>query len=313
MLAVVFDRFGGPEVIELRELADPAPGPGEVLVEVAASTINPTDLLMRSGAQAALMAGLSPPFIAGMEFSGRVLSAGSGVTMPAGTPVIGVVNPRRAGGGAHARKVVVPSASLAPLQRANDLVSATTIPMNALTAWLALDLADIRPGQTLLVTGGTGVLGALVIQLARHRGANVIAAAREEERELLQQLGVGNILLRNQELSEQVHRLMPEGADAMIDCALIGQTVTSAIRDGGAAVSLRRSHPIADPRLSTHYVSVIDGMEDRRILQEIAALIDSETLLPRVANNGVFSVSDASEAHWFAEQPGLRGRVVLRF
>ena len=97
MRAIIFDEFGGPEVLQIRDLPDPTPGPGEVLVKVAATTVNPTDIMMRNGAQAAMMQGLEPPFIAGMEFSGTIRDAGTS-GLQVGQPVIGVLNPRTARG-----------------------------------------------------------------------------------------------------------------------------------------------------------------------------------------------------------------------
>ena len=95
MLVIGFMEFGGPQVLQVMDLPQPTPAVGEVVVRVAASTVNPTDLMMRAGQQAALMTALTPPYIAGMEFSGHIHSVGDGVSgLSAGQPVMGVVNPR---------------------------------------------------------------------------------------------------------------------------------------------------------------------------------------------------------------------------
>ena len=101
MQAVVFREFGGPEVLQVAQLPDPVPGPHEVVVKVAAATVNPSDLMMRSGQQADRMADLKPPYICGQEFSGHVHALGSPSTrLTVGLRVMGIVHPRRPRGGA---------------------------------------------------------------------------------------------------------------------------------------------------------------------------------------------------------------------
>lgn len=162
MKAITFDSFGGPDVLTVTDLPDPVPGPGEVVVHVAATTANPTDVMMRNGAQAAMMQDLTPPYIAGMEFSGTILDPGSS-GLAKGQPVIGVLNPRTPKGGAYAEQIALPAASVGALSPEVDLIAAATVPMNALTAALSLDFLDLKPGDTLLVTGGAGMLGGSAI------------------------------------------------------------------------------------------------------------------------------------------------------
>lgn len=313
MRAVGFHRFGGPEVLEPIERPIPVPGPGEVVVKVAAAAVNPTDLLMLGGAQAAMMQGLEPPFVAGMEFSGRVHAAGAGVGLVAGTPVFGVVNPRRPEGGAHAQYVRVPAASIAPLAEGADMTGAATIPMNGLTALLALEILDLRPGQSLLVTGGTGILGGSAIRLAREAGLRIFAGGRPEDAGLLRELGAEMVLPRDAGLIEALRADLPAGVDGMIDGALIGNSVSAAVRDGGAAVSLRMSHPIEDARLRTDCVSVIRGLERQDLLARLAALFTAGALPPRIAADGVVPFTDAQAAFRRAMAGGFRGRLVLDF
>lgn len=313
MKAVVFSEFGGPEVMHLADLPDPMPGPGEVVVDVSASTVNPTDLLMRSGAQAAIMADLEPPYIAGMEFAGRVAAVGAGVDLEAGAPVIGVVNPRRPEGGAYAAKVCISAASVAQVGENVDLVEAATVPMNALTATMALDTLGLSEGDTLLVTGATGILGGLVLEMARQRGLTTVATGRPGDETLLQSLGANVILPRDGDLVAMVRERFPDGVDGMVDGALIGAEVSGAVKDGGGAVPLRKSHPIEDERLNVGYVGVTNGMEDTETLRRIAALLGQGKLTPRVAEGGRFAAADAAAAHRMVEQGGFRGRVVITF
>lgn len=312
MKAITFDTFGGPEVLTISDLPMPEAGPGDILVKVVATTVNPTDIMMRNGAQAAMMEGLTPPYIAGMEFSGTILDPGaSGLTE--GQPVIGVLNPRTPQGGSNAEVIAVSAASVAPLPEGADLVGAATVPMNALTAALSLDFLDLNPGQTLLVTGGAGMLGGSAIQLAKAAGLIVLANVGEKDRALVEGLGADHILPRDEGMEDALKAICPDGVDGMIDGALIGQEVSHLVKDGGGAVSLRGSYKIDDPRLNVLNVSVLKGMQDTATLKKIADLIGSGGLRPRIAEDGVFSYQHAKTAHEVTEAGGKRGRVVLTF
>lgn len=313
MRAIAFDEFGGPEVLKVIERPIPSPGPGEVVVRVAASTVNPTDLMMRSGAQAALMTELQPPYIAGMEFSGVVHAAGEGARVAPGDHVIGVVNPRRAEGGAYAEYLRAPAASVAAIPKTVDLPGAATFPMNALTALMALELLALKPGDSVLITGGTGMLGGSAIQLAKAAGLIVLASGHAEDETLLKGLGALRVVPRGAGLAQAVRDVFPNGVGGLIDGALIGQEVSRAVRDGGVAVSLRNTHPIEDARLSTPYVSVLAGMERNDLLTRISGLIADEALSLRIAPDGIIPFAQAEAAHRRAETERFRGRLVLQF
>src|SRR3982751_80557 len=129
MRAVTFSEFGGPDVLRIIEMPLPEPGDHEIVVRVEAAPVNPTDIMMRSGKQASLMTGLKAPYIAGMEFAGRVHSVGTHVSgLTVGQSIMGVVNPRRPEGGAHAEFIRVPAASVAALAPSVHLVEAATVP-----------------------------------------------------------------------------------------------------------------------------------------------------------------------------------------
>ena len=313
MKAVSFYEFGGPEMLRIEDRAALGPGPGEVVVRVAAAAINPTDRMMLSGAQATLMTQLKPPYVAGMEFAGHVSSAGDGVALATGTPVIGLVNPRRQSGGAQAQEICVPANSVAPVAVGTDLVAAATVPMNAVTGMLALDLLGLLPGQTLLVTGGGGAMGGYTIELAREAGLRVLANAGQKDHAYLSSLGVDVILPRDDGLDEALRAACPGGVDGMIDAALIGKHISHLVRDGGGVVILRSSYVIDDARLRMHIVSVGKGVEDRAKIEHVAHLLAAGKLTPRVAAGGVFPFREAQKAYGMAQQDGLRGRVVLTF
>jgi NADPH:quinone reductase-like Zn-dependent oxidoreductase len=314
MRAVTFAEFGGPEVLKVTEKTAPVPDEGEVVVAVVASTVNPTDLMNLSGLRAELMKNLSPPYTTGVEFSGRILSVGAGVTsVQPGLFVIGVVNPRRPGGGAHAEQISVPAASVATVREGTDLVAAATVPMNALTGMLSLELLGLKAGQSLLVTGAAGMLGSLSVELAVLDGLNVLVNVGDDDREFLSGRGVTTFLPRAEGLEQAVRRAYPNGIDGIIDGALIGQKISHLVRDGGGIVSPRGSYRIEDPRLNVSYVQVTSGVTDQQKITRIARLLDEGKLTTRVAPGGVFSFTHSIDAYRMAEEGGFRGRVVITF
>lgn len=314
MKAVTFTEFGGPEVLRITDKPDPVPGADEVTVAVTASVVNPTDLMTLGGLRAKLMADLTPPYTAGMDFSGRVVAVGEDVTsVRAGQPVIGVASPRSPGGGAHAQTVGVPAASVSPVSEDVDLVAAATVPMNALTGLLSLEQLGLRAGQSLLVTGATGMLGSLSAELALLDGLDVVANAAEKDRDFLAGLGIKTVLPRDEGLAEALREAYPDGVDGMIDGALIGREVSALVRDGGGVVSPRASYTIEDPRLKVDYVQVTRGVQDQGKIRRIATLLDRGALTPRVAPGGVFPFTEAAAAYAMAAGGGFRGRVVITF
>ena len=312
MLAVGFTQYGDPDVLGTVERAEPAPSPGNVVVRVVASTVNPTDTLMRAGHQSSWMTELTPPYIAGLEFAGYTHRVGQGsAPLVVGDPVMGVVNARRPEGGSHAQYISVPAVSVAALPPSIDLVAAATVPMNGLTAKLALRTLGLQPGDTLLVTGGAGAVGGYAIQLAKHSGLGVVADAKDSDVELLRELGADAIVPRGGPMDAAVRRLHRHGVDGAIDAGLVGDRAAALVRAGGAFVCLRRSHVAPDQRLRHGYVSVTDEMQNAALLQELVELLADGILTPRVAVR--MGISEAPDAHRLVERGGLRGRVVLMF
>lgn len=310
MLAVCFDAFGGPEVLRLVERPVPVAGPGEVVVKVAASTVNPTDLMKRSGRQPPMPTDGKPPYCVGVEFAGHVHALGDGVSgFAVRQSVMGIVNSRRHAGGAHAQYICVPAASLAALAPNVDVVEAATVPMNGLTARMVLELLDIPRGGSVLVTGGAGAAGGYAIELAKVGGLTVVADAKDADAALLRKLGADHIVPRGEAMADAVRGIFPDGVDGLIDAALIGNPAAAAVRDGGAAVTLRRSSPITDPRIRAHTVHVFDQDINAAALARLAELARDGRLTPRIAMR--LPMSQAAEAHRIVERGGLRGRVVL--
>ena len=175
MKAVRYGRYGAAEVLELAEVPDPEPGPGEVLVEVHAASVNPVDWKIRSG----LLRGLFEvrfPVIPGRDGAGVVAAAAGDVAgIGAGDEVCFIAG--HGGQGSYAEKIVLAAGSLAPKAAGLSFAEAAAFPLAGMTAWAALvDAAPVEPGMKVLIHGGGGGVGGIAIQLARHLGAGTVAA-----------------------------------------------------------------------------------------------------------------------------------------
>jgi putative PIG3 family NAD(P)H quinone oxidoreductase len=171
MRAVVITEPGGPDVLEVAEVADPVPGPGEVLVEIVAAGVNRADLMQRQGRYPPPPG--APPY-PGLECSGRIAALGNGTTgWDVGDEVCALL-----GGGGYAEKVAVPAGQLLPLPGGVTLADAAGLPEVACTVHAnVFEQAGLQPGETLLVHGGASGIGTMAIQLARARGARVACTA----------------------------------------------------------------------------------------------------------------------------------------
>jgi len=312
MRAVTFSRFGGPEVLEVSNLTEREPRPGEVRIRVAAATVNPTDIGFRSGRQSALLTGLQPPYIPGMELAGVVDAVGSGITdWKPGDRVMAVVVPRRSEGGAMAESVVVPAASVARVPEGTSLEAAATLPMNGLTVRLALDLLALKAGATLAVTGAAGAVGGYAVQLGVADGLHVIAVAAPKDEALLKKLGAETVVPRGDDAAQRIRSIVPAGVDGVIDAAVIGAPILPAVRDGGGLAAVRGFEGETERGITIHQVRVADYVQNQAALDRLGHLVAQGKLTLRVAET--FPPERAAEAHRRLEAGGVRGRLVIVF
>ncbi|QFG23000.1 NAD(P)H-quinone oxidoreductase [Actinomadura sp. WMMB 499] len=176
MRAIVIREPGEPDVLEWTTVPDPAAGPGEVLIEVAASAVNRADVMQRLGFYPPPPG--APPY-PGLEVSGRVVEIGDGVAWPRpGDEVCALL-----AGGGYAERVAVPAAQVLPIPAGVDVVDAAGLPEVASTVWSnVFMLGRLRAGETLLAHGGGSGIGTLAIQLAKARGARVVCTVGSEEK-----------------------------------------------------------------------------------------------------------------------------------
>lgn len=320
MRAVVATEPGGPEVLEIRDLPDPEPGPGEVLVRVAATAVNRADLLQRQG--------FYPPprgasDVIGLECSGTVESLGPGVE---GWQVGDAVCALLAGGG-YADLVAVPAGQLMPVPAGIPLTDAAALPEVACTVWSnVFMLAGLRAGERFLVHGGAGGIGTCAIQLASAMGAKVFATAGSAEKlATCAELGADvTVSYRDEDFVE----VMKEhgGADVVLDnmgAKYLGRNVAALATEGrlviiGMQGGTKGELDIA--KLLTKRGAVIATSLRSRPVEDKAAICASvvENVWPLVADGQLRPVihttmplAQAGEAHALMADGGHVGKIVL--
>ena len=203
MKAFAIDRYGGPDALTLRDLAEPEPGPGDLLVEIRAASVNPVDFKIRDGGLKVLIKDRFP-LVLGGDVSGVVTRVGPGVTRFApGDEVFARLRKDRIGG--FAERVLVDEAFAAKKPTNLTHVEAASIPLVGLTAFQALvEIAKLEKGQRVLVHAGSGGVGTFAIQLARHVGATVATTASAKNRALVEGLGASAVVDYRTERFEDV-------------------------------------------------------------------------------------------------------------
>lgn len=247
-----------------------------------------------------------------MDAGGVIDEVGAGSPWAIGDEVMAIALPLGEHGGAYAEYLVGPSESMARIPVNSELVAASTLPMNGLTAMQILEKLALHPGQTLAVTGAAGTLGTYVIQLAKHEGLTVIADAAEKDRALVQGAGADHVVARGEDVAEQIRTIFPEGVDGLVDAALMSEKAVPAVRDSGGFVSVRfgwQSRPTRG--IVFDLAAVFDEYRPHDKLDALRRHVEDGVVTLRVAD--VLSADDAVQAHRRLEVGGVRGRLVLTF
>jgi NADPH:quinone reductase-like Zn-dependent oxidoreductase len=305
MKAIVAHEYGGPEVLKFEEVPRPEPKENEALVRVIASGVNPADPLTLSGKYAREF-GTHLPLIPGYDIAGIVEKTGVKVTKLKerdaiyGYPTFG---------GGWAEYVTVTEGEVAAKPASLSFTEAAAVPMGALTAWQALvDVAQLQPGQTILIHGGSGGVGSFAVQIAKARGARVIATASTANQDLLKQLGADVAIDYTKARFEEIAK----DVDAVLDPLGIETLARSygVVKKGGIVMSLvARPDPVELKKREIRGagISVHPEAED---LTEIAHLIDAGKIKPVVTK--VLPLSEGIAAQQQAATHHTRGKLVLR-
>jgi putative PIG3 family NAD(P)H quinone oxidoreductase len=323
MHAITIPEPGGPEALVWAEVPDPVAGEGEVLVEVAASAVNRADILQRQGFYDP-PPGTSP--YPGLECSGRIAALGPGVS---GWSVGDEVCALLAGGG-YAEKVAVPAGQLLPLPKGLDLTQAAALPEVVCTVWSNVFMvAHLRPGETLLVHGGSSGIGTMAIQLAKAVGATVaVTAGTKEKLDRCAELGADILInYREQDFVEEIKSATDgAGADVILDnmgAKYLDRNVKALAVNGRLAIIGMQGGVKGELNIGTllRKRAAISATSLRaRPLDEKAAIVAAvhEHVWPLVAAGHVrpivdreLPMSDAPAAHQVVEESGHIGKVLL--
>ncbi|WP_079038477.1 NADP-dependent oxidoreductase [Streptomyces sp. NBRC 110028] len=329
MRAIRLHEFGGPEVLRYEEVPVPEPGPGEVLVRVRAVGVNPPDWYAREGmpdVPPELKPPVDLPLIPGTDVSGVVAAVAADVSgFAVGDEVIGLLRfPTVLQGSAYAEFVTAPTSDLARKPAAIDHVHAAGLPMSGLTAWqFLIELGHDHPspfqearhrpmaldgGTTVLINGAAGGVGHLALQLAKWKGARVIAVASGAHETFLRELGADEFIDYTKERPEEAVR----GVDLVLDT--VGgpgsRRFLRTLKRGGSL------YPV--------YFGAFDDKENAELgvtvtatqvrsngaqLAELGRLLDTGAV--RVAMDSTFALADARAAHERAARGHIRGKIVL--
>lgn len=309
-------NYGGPEVLETIEIAEPHAGIGQVRIRVQAAGINPADVMLREGELHGFYPDVVPPFVPGMDIAGTIDEIGDNIDpafgLTLGDDVVGIVDNLGSYGG-YSEYVVLPAASVTHKPTGSTFPEAASFLMNALTARCALDAFSLKPGATLLVTGAAGAFGGYVTQLAASEGLRVIAVASERDEELLRSFGADIVVKRGEadDLVQRILAIVPEGVDAVADGALLHERIVPVISDNGQIAVVRFWDGDPGRNIKIHPINVRSRATDHAAINRLREQVESGVLTTRVA--AAFPASEAVEAHRRLDQGGLRGRLILEF
>jgi len=294
---MVFERFGGPEVLRPAEVPAPPPGAGQVRVRVEAAAVNGWDVKSRAGATGAPEP--TSPVVLGLEVAGVVDALGDGVTgVAAGDRVVGF-----AVGGGYAELALTKVFAHVPDGLA--ATDAVTLPVAAEAATRVLRLLDVRAGETLLVHGASGSVGALATQLAVRRGARVVGTASARNQDRVAALGATPTTY-GAGLVERVRALAPDGVDAVLDTTGAGVLPDSIALRGGTD----RIVTIADDAAAG--LGVVASYRSERDAGALAEVVDALARGDLTTTVGaVLPLADAARAHALVESGHAGGKVVL--
>jgi len=307
MKAIVVHEYGGPEVLKYEDRPRPEPKEDQILVRVIAAGVNPVDDASRSEKYAKFF-GITLPFIPGYDIAGVVEKTGAKITkFKPGDQVYAYLELKDGGG--YAEYAVGTEVEAAAKPKSINFTEAAGVPVVALTAWQALiDKAKLSAGQTVLIHGGSGGVGSFAIQIAKARGAKVIATASTRNQDLLKQLGADVAVDYTQQEFEDVAK----DVDVVLDS--VGKDTLArsygVVKKGGFIVTLVAR--IDQAELDKHGIRGASlGVEPTsNELAEIGKLIDEKKI--KVIVSQTFPLSEAAKAQEQVATGHTRGKIVLK-
>jgi len=299
MKAVVVHQYGGPDVLKFEEYPDPVPGPGEVLVRVAATSVNPIDYKRRAG----LTKDFYPmqfPSLIGVDIAGTVFKLGPGVEgFSVGDQVFAMAD------NTYAELCVVKAAVLAKVPKGLDLIQAAALPLVTVTGNQLLSATGIKAGQTVLVVGAAGNVGRSAVFTAKERGAKVLAGVLKRQIEEAKTVGADQVVATDDDTA--IANLPPLDAVADTVGGRTAEKLIAKVRAGGVYASV-----VEAPQNSAKYPSVkvvhVFSKFDRKTLEFMAEAVRDGKLVIPISRK--LPLSKAAEAQAAAEKGGV-GKVLL--
>jgi NADPH:quinone reductase-like Zn-dependent oxidoreductase len=299
MKAVVVHEYGGPEVLKFEDYPDPVPGPGEVLVRVAAASVNPIDYKRRAG----LTKDFYPmkfPGLIGVDMSGTVVKVGPGVEgFSVGDQVFAMAD------NTYAELCVVKAAVLAKVPKGLDLIQAAALPLVTTTGNQLLSATEIKAGQTVLVVGAIGNVGRSAVFTAKQRGATVIAGVLKTQMDQAKTIGADQAVATDDDTA--IASLAPLDAVADTVGGRTAEKLIAKVKPGGVYASV-----VEVPQNAAKYPSVkvvhVFSKFDRKTLEFMAEAVRDGKLIIPISQK--LALSDAAEAQAAAEKGGI-GKILL--
>ena len=305
MKAVLLTGHGGPEMLRYGEAPDPVAGPGEVVVDIHAASVNAADYKVRLGSS--VYSDIRFPHILGRDFSGVVAARGAGVSdLAPGDAVFGVTDQGLEG--CYAEKLAIKAAIIARKPASLGHAEAAALGLISLTAlWALEDTARLKAGETILIQGGAGGVAGFAIQLARHIGARVITTASAGNHAYVRKLGADRVVdYRAEDFTKSVS-----------DCDVVFDTVGGAVRSGcygvlkpgGRLVWIAPAPEGFKPPRDDVQTLRPNVKRDRPHLERMLRLLEIGAVTPPTITR--FPLAQAAEAHRLSEGRHLQGKLVL--
>jgi len=306
MRAVQYRKYGGPDVLEMTDIDMPVAGPGDVLVDLQATGVNPFDWKLRAGHLSSFFE-VEFPVTPGREGAGVISGLGQGVTsFSVGDEVC--VMPRGVKSGTNAESVVVPQDQIVAKPVSIDFVAAAGFPVSGVTAWKALvEVAFVQPGMKVLIHAGAGGVGSLAIQLAKHLGAEVITTCSATNTEYVRHLGADHVIAYDEvdfagalsgldvvfdTMGGEVHR---KSYEVLAPGGMLVYVIAGPVEDLAEEFGVKRQLAIVD-KIGPAFTAMADLIARRIIVPQIGKVLPLE---------------DVKQAHEISQTGHARGKIVL--
>jgi NADPH:quinone reductase-like Zn-dependent oxidoreductase len=306
MKAMLLVKHGGLDALRYGDAPDPVAGPGEVVVDIHAASVNAADYKMRLGGGNYQTGGLKFPHILGRDFSGVVSAVGPGADLKVGDEVFGVTIPGTEG--AYAEKIAIKAAIIAKKPAKLSHAEAAAMALTSLTAiWALEDTAKLKRGETVLIQGGAGGVAGFAIQLAKHIGATVITTASARNHDYVKALGADRVIDYTKEDFTSLGRI----CDVVFDTVGGEVQVCSydVLKPGGRLVWIAAAPTGFKSHRSDVQVLRPKVDRDRAHLERMVELYEAGAVWPPAITR--YKLADAGEAHRVSEGRHLQGKLVL--